>query len=577
MQQTVASPASAATPRADLAPGTKRQGPPPARLPASALVVLLAAVYLLPGLIGHQPWKQDETYIADIVRSMLDSGDFLVPVTAGEPFMEKPPLYYWMAALCAWLSSPWLPLHDGARLANPLLLGFTCWLLARTARAWWGRERAWLAPLLLLACPGMFLHAHFLLTDLATLPGMALALHGAAIARNRPAAAGAMIGTGAGIGFLAKGLFVPGVMLLWGLLLWAAYKPARSGAWRSTAGVALLAGMPWLLGWPLFLYLRSPALFADWFWLNNVGRFIGFSVARLGAAHDRFFWFQTLPWFAIPALPLALASCLDPHRRASHAAALMPLAMLIISMLAVLGLAASARNNYALPLLPPLALLAVPAAASIPAPLGRRLDGLARVMAAMLALSVWLLWCKLHFPAAPLPWLLPAQILPHDFNDPVSPLRLGAALLLSGYAAGAGARLRLAASRWLISWTAGLALAWALLSLLLLPWIDAAKSYRAVLGDAVQALPVPQRCLASIAVGESERAMLHYYFGVVSVQVLTPAAAGCDVLLIEQTRRQAVVLPDAASWRIRWQGNRPGDSNERFTLYLREGAAAPRD
>ena len=572
MQQTVASPASAATPRPDLAPGLNGKRPRPARLPASALVLLLAALYLLPGLIGHQPWKQDETYIADIVRNMLDSGDLLVPSTAGEPFMEKPPLYYWMAALCAWLSSSWLPLHDGARLANPLLLGMTCCLLARTARVWWGREQAWLAPLLLLACPGMFLHAHLLLTDLATLPGVALALHGAAIARTRPAAAGALLGTGAGIGFLAKGLFVPGVLLLWALLLFALYKPVRSQGWRRTAGLALLAALPWLLGWPLALYLRSPALFEDWFWLNNVGRFVGFSVPRLGAAHDGFFWLKTLPWFAIPALPLALASCLDTSRRATHAAAILPLATLIISMLAVLGLAASARNNYALPLLPPLALLAMPAAASMPPWLGRRLHGLARILAALLALAVWLLWCKLHFPAAPLPWLVPGQVLPHDFSDPISPARLGVALLLSLYAAGAAVRLRLAASRWIISWTAGLALAWGLLSLLLLPWIDAAKSYRALLGEAMQALPAQQRCLASIGLGESERAMLHYYFAVVSVQVDTPAAAGCDALLVEQTRQQQVT-PDAATWTMRWQGSRPGDTNERFGLYLREGAA----
>src|SRR5450830_394665 len=198
--------------------------------------------------------------------------------------------------------------------------------------------------------------------------------------------------------------------------------------------------------------------------------------------------------------------------------------------------------------------------------------GWAGACTALLALAVWLLWCKLHFPAAPLPWLVPGQVLPHDFSDPISPARLGVALLLSLYAAGAAVRLRLAASRWIISWTAGLALAWGLLSLLLLPWIDAAKSYRALLGEAMQALPAQQRCLASIGLGESERAMLHYYFAVVSVQVDTPAAAGCDALLVEQTRQQQVT-PDAATWTMRWQGSRPGDTNERFRLYLREGAA----
>jgi hypothetical protein len=46
---------------------------------------------------------------------MLQSGDWLVPTLAGEPFMDKPPLFYWTAALFAKLFSPLLPLHDGAR------------------------------------------------------------------------------------------------------------------------------------------------------------------------------------------------------------------------------------------------------------------------------------------------------------------------------------------------------------------------------------------------------------------------------------------------------------------------------
>src|SRR5665647_2194034 len=59
--------------------------------PDAAICLALIAFYLLPGLIGHDPWKQHETYIADILRNMLDTGNALVPTMAGEPFMEKPP------------------------------------------------------------------------------------------------------------------------------------------------------------------------------------------------------------------------------------------------------------------------------------------------------------------------------------------------------------------------------------------------------------------------------------------------------------------------------------------------------
>ncbi|WP_449405938.1 ArnT family glycosyltransferase, partial [Massilia phosphatilytica] len=80
--------------------------------------VILLGLYVLPGLVGHEPWKQDETYIADVVSNMLATGDAVVPRMAGEAFMEKPPLFYWVAGALATLTSPVLPLADGARLAT---------------------------------------------------------------------------------------------------------------------------------------------------------------------------------------------------------------------------------------------------------------------------------------------------------------------------------------------------------------------------------------------------------------------------------------------------------------------------
>ena len=72
-------------------------------------VVVAATLYVFAGLVGHDPWKQDEGYTLGIIRHMLASRDWVVPAVAGEPFMEKPPLYYYSAALSAWLFSRWLP------------------------------------------------------------------------------------------------------------------------------------------------------------------------------------------------------------------------------------------------------------------------------------------------------------------------------------------------------------------------------------------------------------------------------------------------------------------------------------
>ncbi|WP_337928431.1 ArnT family glycosyltransferase [Xenorhabdus sp. PR6a] len=85
-----------------------------------ALLLFFAFIllYLLPGVYGHTPWKQDENYSFGIIHTMYETGNWLVTINAGQPFMEKPPLYYWTATSFIHLLSPWLPMHDAARTAS---------------------------------------------------------------------------------------------------------------------------------------------------------------------------------------------------------------------------------------------------------------------------------------------------------------------------------------------------------------------------------------------------------------------------------------------------------------------------
>lgn len=58
----------------------------------------------------------------------------MVPALAGEPFMEKPPLFNLTAAAFAKLFSSWLPLHDDARLAAGFYTGLAPLCAALAAR-----------------------------------------------------------------------------------------------------------------------------------------------------------------------------------------------------------------------------------------------------------------------------------------------------------------------------------------------------------------------------------------------------------------------------------------------------------
>ncbi|HEU4375967.1 MAG TPA: glycosyl transferase [Telluria sp.] len=555
---------------AETAPATRR-----ASLPAPLLAwrdglvpfAALALLYLLPGLTGHDPWKQDETYITDIVRHMLDTGDWTVPTMAGTPFMEKPPLFYWVAALCATLFSPLLPLHDGARIATAIFNGGTCAALAWLGHRWWGRSHGRVSVLVLLSCLGMALHAHFMLTDVAMTTGFAVALCGLALCLAQPAWGGLLLGTGVGIGFLGKGLLAPGVLGASALLLPLLFRRWRQARYGRALAIACAASAPWLLIWPAALLHRSPQLFTDWFWLNNIGRFVGFSVPLLGAEHSKWFWLTTLPWFAFPALPLAALS-LWRQRATALAAEPMQISLVLLATLsAVLWLSASARNNYALPLLLPLALMAAPAAARLPYLADRSWSWLARTFWGAIGAILWGTWMWMMLHGAPPHLPVIERYLPSDFTPQFSAEALMAAAALTVAPLLLARRLVRFAGRGLTDWFTGLATCWALLACLWLSWIDAAKSYRAVFDAVSAALPADYGCVAETGMGESELSMLSYYLGITAVPADAPRAAHCGVLLVEG--RAAAPSPDLAGGRgaPAWEGARRGDSDERFWLY----------
>jgi 4-amino-4-deoxy-L-arabinose transferase-like glycosyltransferase len=535
--------------------------------------LVLVALYVLPGLAGHEPWKQDEAYIMDIVHDMLATGDAIVPRTAGETFMEKPPLFYWVAGMLATVTAPVLAPHDGARLAVGCFILLTCAAMVQCGRRWVDAQFGRTTVFVLLACFGLAAYAHLMLTDLALLAGVAVGMAGLPHWRTRPVASGLQVGTGVGIGFLGKGLLAPGVFGLAALLLPLCFARWRARAYARTLLVALLAALPWLTLWPIMLWLRSPALFHDWFWLNNIGRFVGFSVPLLGAPHDHGFWSRNLPWIAFPAAPLALMALWRARGTLRTDERLQSAAVLAAVTLGVLVASASARGGYALPLLPPLALLGAQCARTLPPRVEAAWCWCARILFGGSALLVWLAWAYVIATPGPLGvHALAIQLAPHPDRH-VDALRLACAL------AGTGAatwlmflcRPRQAA---LQTWVVGITLCWGLLATLFLPWVDEVKSFRQVFHSLQRTLGPGTPCLASYGLGESERAMLHYYDGIVTERLEVQPSSRCTLILLENPVHVLPRCSDAATWQPLWEGARPAERHEHFWLFRRAPGAA---
>lgn len=531
-------------------------------------VVLLAVLYVLPGLAGFGPWKPDEPYVFGMVHSLMQSGDWVVPTLAGEPFMEKPPLYMWVAALTAWLASPWMTPDHGARLAIGVFMLVTLVGVSQAARRWWGHGHGRHAALALLGSLGLAQHGHMMIPDLPLLAGFAIGLWGFSWMQDRPLRGGALLGTGMGMAFLAKGMLGPGALGLAALALPVLFRDWRRPAYARALLAAALAALPWFTVWPTALYLRSPSLFIEWFWVNNIGRFLGFSVPLLGATHEPGHLRTTLPWFTFPALPLAVWALWRAPRATLANGGWQASVTVFGVTLAALAVSASGRVVYLLPLLAPLAVMAAPGIALLPRRVDALADWSARLLFGVATLTLWgvALWFSVH--GAPPAWPLLARHLPMDFVFHLAPASLLAAAL--AFAAWFVLLPRLPAfrGRALASWTAGIALVWATLFTLLLPWIDAAKSYQPMFRAMSYALPADLDCLASRGLGESERGMLHYVTGIRPYRVEVWGEGSCSVLLQQGLAERPPHLA-AEGWHLLWEGSRPGEKREHFWLFYR--------
>lgn len=529
--------------------------------PAKAVLLgLLLLVWVGTGLIGHDPWKPDEATSFGVVHSILQSGDWLVPTLVGEPYLDKPPLYYWSAALSAKLFAPLLPLHDGARLASGFYVGLTLLFIGLAGRKLYGENRGWAAAIILIGCVGMMVRGHQIITDLGLLAGCAMMLFGFSLSQERAVRAGVWMGLGVGIGFMSKGFIAPVLFALIAALLPLLFDQWRVRRYFSSLAVAALCALPWLAVWPLLLYQHSPRLFADWAWAHNIGNWLDY--AEHGPGKESLYYLKSLPWLAWPAWPLAAWAVWQSRRRLALRDDLqLPLVAFGVMFL-TLSLVPNIKEVFALPMLLPIALLATASLSALKRGAANALDWFGLMTFALVAIAMWWGWAGLLLDnhAKITLWLKDYQPgFEPAFDATAFWTAVAATVLWLVLVWRVGRSMRRAVT----NWAAGITLTWVLAMTLWLPWLDSGKSYRNMVASLQQSMPQHYRCVGYDYLGDGQRAMLHYFGGIATRR---DPKERCDLRLIQGDRLSKPLL-DETRWEKIWEGSRKGDKGEHYRLY----------
>ena len=533
-------------PRMDTAPATNEK---------PWMLLLLCFVWLWPGIFGHAPWKPDEGYVAGVVQSMLEDGHWLVPTIVNVPYLDSSPLYYWVAAGFAWLTSPILPLADGMRLATPFFMVFALWFVGLAGRDLLGRRYGRSVAMLLLGSLGLMTFGHAASPDIATFCGFALVLWSLSLSRSRGWLAGLLFGIATGMLALSASMLELGLAWIIALLLFA-FKAWRTPEHGKALAVALTVGLPLALAWPLALTEVDPALASYWWRHRALGTFQGFG--RTAFLHDFGYYLQIFPWFAMPLWPLSLWTLW--RRRAALSSPALQLPMLFFVVLAVMmTLSPVQAQELALPWLVPLAVLAAAELDTLKRGAAACFNWFGLMTFGLIAAFIWLGWVALNFG-----W--PARLAERAaFFAPTYKAELNLPMLLVACAATlvwlwAVTRRNLEGRKASTNWAAGVTLIWALAASLWLPWIDIQKSYAPLISQLRPAAPTDS-CMVTDA-GLSFIALARYHGGLI-LHPDSGAHADCRYSLVMRYRDS----DRPANWV--WAGQRPGDRKEFYYLIRR--------
>ncbi|KQW89226.1 glycosyltransferase [Massilia sp. Root418] len=567
----------------------------PVRLPAAATLALprwaiyaLGLLYILPGLIGREPWKADDAASFGIMWTMAQGSmqDWLWPNIAGLPMPDEGPLAFWLGAACiklfGWLLGDVLAARVSTVivfLLGVLSLWYVTFALGRRQDAQplklafggqpepddFGRTLADAASLIYLGCLGLLVHSHVTTAEPLQVALLSLLLYRSVRYMELPSVRNAaLIGLALGLMVLARGWLAPAFLVL-ALFLCSQFLAMPAGRTLGhlavSAGVGALATMPWLL--PAVL-THGDAQLSAWMQWN-------YAQIALPTPQSLGYFLRVGVWFFWPAWPFAAWAVYAWRRQRRVLHIVVPVTFTGMATLLALCHPAPEQGQLLL-LLPPLAIMAAFGLLTMKRGAINAIDWFSVMVLTLCAATLWLFWSAMltGWPAKAAHNAL--KLVPGFHPEFRAPAVLVAFCATVGWFMLVHWRLsRQPAVLWraVVLSSGGLILVWILAMTLFLPAANYSKSYATVARQAAAALPAGAGCVET-NVAPAQRASF-VYFGKLP---FGKSDQRCAVLLLQDNIRvedSVELAPQyrAPHWEQLWEGRRASDRQERFRLYRR--------
>lgn len=526
-------------------------------------LTLLVLIYLLPGAVGHDPWRGDDIEHFGATYSLLQGDWWLLPTIGGEVAHGFGPFHYWLSGLFATVFGWLLPVHDAARLATPFAAALATLWVSRAAARLYGRHTRAAAALLTIGTLGLVIHVHENQPLITLMALQAMTLAGLALIPTQPLKGSVQAGLGVALSFLTAG--ISGVFLTLPLLALVAVAVPEVRTPRASG--ALIAGLCVAVAgsslWPIALSAVQPQVLDIW-WAQTWSDFASSPLTRAEAPR----LLEVLGWFLWPLWPIALWTLWRGRRQLARLPWLLPLVALCLSLISI-WLHGSVRPADMLPAVPAFALLAAGGIPSMRRGAANAFDWFAVTSFAVFASLIWLAWSAQVFDwptglARSLERQSPDFVLTGTLHQAV----LGGIIVLIWIAL--VWRLPRSADRASTNWAMGMTMLWCLAVSLLMPWFDHTRNYRPM-AESLGLTLAQERpgCVATPDLSTTHRAALDYYLGLRPVGTRENETS-CRYLLVQDDADDDISAP-SPEWTTVWRHRHAGGKRlEVFSLYRRD-------
>lgn len=319
------------------------------------LLLLFSALAYLPFLGARDLWAPVEPRYAEITRVMWEKGEWIVPRVNGEPYADKPILFFWLALIFSKISGG--PSELSIRLPSALAgMGLVLATYSLVSN-FFGKERALLSSIVLASSLRVIWEARWAHTDVVVAFFITLAMlfflkafFGRGTARHYYLAYAMM-----GLATLAKGLIgflLPGLVIFIYIALTGSWRKLREMRLPTGTVVFLVIVLPWFISVTREV---GTSYLIDFVWTQHFQRYL----QPQGHEEPFYYYFLNLPADLLPWTLYLPGTIAYYGKKKNEILKGEPLFFLlwIVVIFVFFNFTTQKRSLYLLPIFPPLSAL----------------------------------------------------------------------------------------------------------------------------------------------------------------------------------------------------------------------------